>query len=225
MLNPRYDIFGTKDLAGAKFEGQYEFPATPGIEIEETKEVRGIPFDRIATELDRSGAFLHFYNHDRRFVRRFMEQKEKWLDEFRCFAGIIGMDNSVSRDLPLAEQMHSYYLNRAMDYWLCRQEFRVIPNVSWGDWRSFEFCFDGIAKDSTIAISSHGSMRESVEQGYFYDGLVLVPRVLHPRKVIFHGRISDMAREILTDVGIEIVHMPSRMAEVHPPKGDANGHA
>ena len=225
MLNSRYDIFGANDLAGASFEGRFEFPVTPGIDIEETKEVRGIPFDRIGTVLARFRSFLHFYVHDRRFVRTFMEQKERWIDDLRYFAGIIGMDNSTCRDLPLAEQIHSLYLNRAMDYWLWRQGLRIIPNVSWGDWRSFDFCFDGIAKDSTVAISAYGSMRDAVEEGHFYDGLVLVPEKLHPKKVVFHGRLSDTSRDILTSGGAEIIHMPSRMEEVHPPEGDGHGDA
>jgi len=48
-------------------------------------------------------------------------------------------DNSMYRDLPLAEQIHSCYLNRAIDYYLHSRGKKVVPNVSWGDNRSYEF--------------------------------------------------------------------------------------
>lgn len=45
--------------------------------------------------------------------------------------------------------------NRWCGAYLAEKEFRVIPTVSWGDGSTFDFCFEGIPKGSTVAVSTY----------------------------------------------------------------------
>ena len=38
---------------------------------------------------------------------------------------------------------------------LASKGIRVIPSVSWGNENTFEFCFEGIEKGSTVAVSTY----------------------------------------------------------------------
>ena len=153
-LKLRYDLFGAEVLGEARFTGKYEFPVIPGIKLDAVPG-RFVPFDRAGTDL-REGDWLHGYVHDKRF-HRFLADADRQFKRIEKAAGYIGADNSVYRDLPLAEQIHSCYLNRAIDYFIWSKGKKVVQNVSWGDWRSYEFCFDGIpAEDMVQALDEQG---------------------------------------------------------------------
>lgn len=213
QLHPRYDIFGAKRLEGADYKGHYDFPATPGVVLQETA-VDGVPFDHITDRLIPVGALLHFYVHDRRFLP-FLADPERWCSRLERFSKVIGLDCSVYRDLPLAEQIHSLYLNRAMDWCLHSMGKVVVPNVSWGDRRTFDFCFDGIEEGKTVAVSSHGACRDKTEKYHFLDGLVALLERLEPPSVVFHGPVFREAAELLSENGVRIIPMFSRIAKAH----------
>lgn len=121
------------------------------------------------------------------------------------------------RDLPLAEQLHSCYLNRAMDYFMHTQGKLIIPNVSWGDSRSYEFCFDGVPKDSTVAVSTYGCCRSRVDRCYFEDGFVMMQERLSPYSVVLHGPLWAGLNELCEYHDVRLLHLLSYRAakEVH----------
>ena len=130
-----YDVFDAEILHQAKFVGMYEFPI---IERNHFRPSRAIPFDRLKRDNREKNIWVHFYVHDYRFLP-VLKTPEKYIPIFKKYEGVIGMDNSIYRDLPLCEQLHSVYLNRVFDYYLFSRGIPVIPNVSWGDYRSFGF--------------------------------------------------------------------------------------
>lgn len=213
MLHPRYDIFGAERLKDATFTGRFDFPLTPGTVLHEST-LDGIPFDHISDRAIPGGAVLHFYVHDRRFLP-FVEDPDRWMDRLERFPRVVGLDHSVYRDLPLAEQIHSLYLNRAMDWDLHRRGKTVIPNASWGDWRTFDFCFDGIEPKRTVAVSSHGACRDGREKFHFLDGLVQMLDRLTPPSVVFHGTLFADAKELLSEYGVRVIPMESRISRAH----------
>lgn len=67
----------------------------------------------------------------------------------------------VYREAPLPYEMHplmqlyNTFRNRWCGAYFASEGMRVIPTVSWGDERSFAFCFEGIPKGSTVAVSTY----------------------------------------------------------------------
>ncbi len=129
-LSKRYNVFASEVLQGASFSGKYEFPQIAPIHI---NRISTISFDRISRSLNsKSPLWVHFYIYDNRF-QSILPHPDK-IARFLCkYSGVIGLDNSLYRDLPLVEQIHSVYLNRLIDFWWQSLDIPVIPNVVWGD--------------------------------------------------------------------------------------------
>ena len=151
--------------------------------------------------------------HDYRFLP-VLKTPDKYLPALRKYAGGIGLDNSVYRDLPLAEQIHSIYLNRLFDSYLQRNGIPVIPNISWGDHRSFEFCFDGIRPHSTVAVSSYGCVRSKVDRLFFLDGFEETLKRLRPDAVVFHGTMLEDVGRLAERHGVLLLPLKSRLDTV-----------
>lgn len=205
MLKLRYDLFGSEVLGDAQFDGKYEFPVSPGVRLKYLPS-NIIPFDRLGTIVD--GEWVHFYVHDRRFVN-FLSKRNRYGAVVNRAGGFIGIDNSIYRDLPLAEQIHSCYLNRAVDYYLTKKGKTVVPNVSWGDWRSYEFCCDGISSGTTIAVSTYGCCRSAIDKSHFEDGLSFVVGRLQPYSIVVYGAVWRRLSEYIRYHDLNVMVIPS----------------
>lgn len=73
------------------------------------------------------------------------------------FRGVISPDFSLYRDMPLVMQQWNIYRNRAIGSWLQMNGVNVIPNVRFGDKRTYDICCEGIDSGSIIAIGSHSN--------------------------------------------------------------------
>lgn len=67
----------------------------------------------------------------------------------------------------------------------------VIPDVVWGDKESYEYCFLGIPKHSTVAVSTVGVSNDAEwnnkEDSLFLDGYNEMMNRLEPTTVILYG--------------------------------------
>lgn len=86
--------------------------------------------------------FVCFYEHDVNF-REILTNTEKYVDELKQYPGIITPDCSLYIDAPLCVQIADIYLNRAVGYYLQKQGIYVIPNIRWGDERTYREDFLG----------------------------------------------------------------------------------
>ncbi len=72
----------------------------------------------------------------------------------------------------------------------------VIPTVSWGLTQSFDFCFDGIEKNATVAIGMIGCKRNKLP---FMRGYNAMLEKLEPSKIICFGTpFAEMDGNIVT---------------------------
>lgn len=65
-----------------------------------------------------------------------LSDMDKYIDQFKKYAGVISPDFSLYIDMPLCLQMVNVYLNRAVGCYIQRKGVKVIPNVRWGDERT-----------------------------------------------------------------------------------------
>lgn len=86
--------------------------------------------------------------------------------------------------MQLAMQIWNIYRNRAIAYWLQNNNIEIIPNVQWGDEKSYSFCFDGIPKYSTVAISTNGCIKSVYEKYIFKRGLNKMIEIIKPEVII-----------------------------------------
>jgi hypothetical protein len=175
----------SKLLKGARFEGHYELPI---IVTSESIPKNVIAFDdaKSAKGKNKYNNWVHFYIYDDDF-ECIWNNPNNFLPELKKYQGVISPDFSLYRDAPLSEQLSNTLRNRTLGYWLTSNGIQVIPNVRWGDERSFQFCFDGIEHDSTVAIGTHGCVKKADDRYYYKLGLDAMVHRLRPKTIIVYG--------------------------------------
>lgn len=98
---------------------------------------------------------------------------------------LISPDFSLYTDMPLALQIYNTYRNRYIGRFFQEFGIQVIPSVGWSTAASFAFCFEGIEPGGTVAISSSGTKRTSLEP--FMDGVKEMIRCLEPARILCYG--------------------------------------
>jgi hypothetical protein len=204
------DGFASYLVEGATFVGKYQFPKlSKHDEIIIPKDM--IPFDK-RNKVEDYDLAINFYMHDKTF-RQVLTATSRYLPELSKFQCVISPDCSLYRDMPLCLQIVNTYMNRAIGFYLQRNGIYVIPNVRWGDERSFEFCFQGIPTNDIVCISTHGCIRGEENKYYFRLGLEEMLKVLKPQTVLVHGTMPD---EVFSNLMIEttFVHYESYISKV-----------
>lgn len=210
-MKSKYDSFNAYMLRGAAFDGKWEMPVIENVP-------NSIPAELVLfTEMRKaktSDAWVHFYTDDRRF-KSIWNAPTKHIQQLRRFKGAISPDFSVYKDMPLAMQLYGVFQNRAVAYWLTTQGIRVIPNVRWGDERSFEFCFDGLPSGSVVAVGTNGCLRNADDRALFQVGLDEMCHRLTPRVILVYGPAPEEMFNKHTEAGIQIVQYQAEMRRIH----------
>ena len=144
---------------------------------------------------------------------RLWNQPNKYLPILQKYAGVISPDFSVYRDMPLVMQQWNTYRSRALAVWFQNNGIEVIPNVRFNDERTYDFCFDGIEKSKTIAVGTHGCIKNKIDKDYFKKGLAELVKRLSPKTIIVYGATPDEIFRTYKDAGIEIISFESEFSK------------
>ena len=126
---------------------------------------------------------VHFFVDDFRFEGIY-KNPERTLDKYSQYAFLLTPDFSLYSDMNYWRQLESVAKNRWVGaYW---QSFglKVIPTISWSDRRSYDFCFEGVEKNSTVAIGTIGCKHSKTD---FLEGYFAMLKSIDPEKVICFG--------------------------------------
>ena len=100
--------------------------------------------------------------------------------------------------MPLAAQIVNVYRNHAVGYYMQSKGIYTIPNVRWGDERSYTtdylpepLAFLGVEKHSIVSIGSYGVVKTSDEKRHFRAGLEAMLSWLEPEVVLVYGSTPD----------------------------------
>ncbi len=199
---PRLDVFKSSLVKDAYFSNLYEFPL---LKKSEYKPKTAIPFDKIR-KTSNYEQWVHFYIFDCNFQSIWNNPKQ-YLNLLKKFKGVITPDFSIYRELPLAMQIWNTYRNRAIGYYLQSNDISIVPNVRWGDERTYEFAFEGLEKGGTFAISTNGAIQNKTNRYYFEKGLAKMVEVLKPEAIINYSQTPDDIFKSYRDNGIEIINI------------------
>jgi hypothetical protein len=97
---------------------------------------------------------------------------------------VMSPDFSLFIGMPKPMMIWNTYRSRMVGRLWADMGLNVIPTVTWADHNSFEFCFEGIAKGSVVAISDVG-IRDNEERYYFDLGYHRMIEVIKPRQILF----------------------------------------
>lgn len=188
------DGFRADWVENAQFSGIMEIPIIRKQNIIEIPK-HLVPFS-VRNRVDGNGEILCFYEYDDNFSN-FITNPDEFIGDLEKFNGIISPDCSLFIDMPLCLQIADVYFNRAVGHYLQEKGFTVIPNIRWGDERTYTTCelpekiaFLGVEKHSIVAIGEYGQIRSAEDKRLFREGLIAMLDELEPEMVIVYGKMS-----------------------------------
>lgn len=196
------DGFNAKLVFGAEFDGMLEIPI-----IKRPNKIiipnSLIPFSKRNKSLDYSETIC-FYENDLKF-RNLITSTNELFPDIDKFSSFISPDCSLYRDMPLILQITNVYLNRQIGFFLQQKGKYVIPNIRWGDERSYTriisnevpFSFLGVEKHSIVSVGTYGCIQGKNNLFYFREGLKAMLKEIEPEVVIVYG---PMPQTIFSDV-------------------------
>lgn len=198
------DVFNSFLVKEAEYAGRYEIPR-----IESVSDIPEhlIVFSK-ATACKDFNNWVHFFEDDYMFERLWRDP-EKYLELFKKYQGVILPDFSIYRDMPFVMQVWNIYRSRAIGTWLQKNDVKVIPNIRYGDRRTWKVSCDGISKGGTIAVGSHGTIKNAVDRQYFSEGLKYVIKTLNPENIVVYGTIPENIFNPYKEAGINIIQFQS----------------
>ena len=182
-------------VEGASFDGVLEIPIIKRPDI--LMVPRGIvPFSRMeAAEPERFAVCE--YENDRNFAE-LLRDPTPYVKELKKYQAFITPDASLYWDMPLAAQIVNKYRNHAIGYYMQSKGVYTIPNVRWGDERTYttkylpeKLAFLGVEKHSIVSIGSYGVVKTKDEKRHFKAGLESMIETLEPEVVLVYGSMPE----------------------------------
>ncbi len=175
----------------AYFDGILEIP-----QIEKPEKIiipNGcVPFSKRKRDIEHK-CFVCFYEHDTRFFDC-LTAVDNYIDDLRQYPGIISPDCSLYIDMPLCLQIANVYMNRAVGHFFQSKGLYVIPNIRWGDERTYttielpeKVAFLGAPKHSIVSVGTYGCVKSKEAKFYFREGLMAMLDELEPEIVLVYG--------------------------------------
>ena len=112
------------------------------------------------------------------------------------YTAVCSPDFSLYPEMPLPVQEFQVFKNRWCGAHWQTLGLHVFPTVTWGDERSYSFCFAGIKKHSSVVVSTVGCRTSPNE---FLRGYNRMLEVIHPETIICYGTpFTDMEGNIIS---------------------------
>ena len=147
-------------------------------------------FDRTkADDGHLSDRIVHFFLYDYKF-ESIWKTPDKYIERLKPYKAVLSPDFSMYTEMNPAMQLYNVFRNRWCGAYLVSKGLRVIPTVSWGDENTFDFCFLGIPKGSTVAVSTymvseHDNHKDQKE--FFLKGYNEMLRQIEPERIICYN--------------------------------------
>ena len=175
-----------------KGDGVFEIPK---IEKEELKleNVELIGYDKLSeNETDK---IVHFFLDDYKFEVMWNDPEPR-IERLKKYKAVLAPNYSIYTEMPLSLKVYNTFRSRWCGAYLQSKGIKVIPTVAWGEPNTFWFCFDGIEKGSTVAVSTLGVRKE---KALFLQGYNELIRKVKPQAVICYGEpFEEMQGKIIT---------------------------
>lgn len=173
----------------AKFQtvGKYDTPILKPYRYEPSE---FIGFNYAKSVKNKSDKSLHFFIDDYQFERLWREPTQ-YIGLLSQFHSIMTPDFSLYTDYPKSLQIYNHYRKHWLGAFWQSVGFKVIPTIAWSDESSFEWCFDGVPKGATVAVSSVGTQKNKESKKLFKNGWDKMLEILEPETVIFYGAVPE----------------------------------
>lgn len=158
------------------------------------------PTDRVPRRLvtfqvsnagEHKGDWCHFFIDDYRF-ERLWNNPERYVPVLKRYKGVLSPDFSTYTDMPYPMQIWNVYRSRALAHYWQQRGIEVIPTLQWSDEESWQFCFDGLPKGGTVAVSTVGVAKSMDASELFIRGCQEAWTRTQYRTLLMHGKRIDV---------------------------------
>ncbi len=145
---------------------------------------------------------VHFFVDDDRFEDIY-RHPERSLKKYSQYSFLLSPDFSTYSEMNPWRQIESVAHSRWVGAYWQNHGLKVIPTITWSKPQSYEYCFDGVEKHSTVAIGMIGCKRNRFD---FLNGYNEMLRRIEPNAIICFGKpFKEMKGNI-----IEVDYLKSR---------------
>lgn len=166
--------------------GKYDIPQLIGSSRNTAPELVGFNYAKTTKNKHTKG--VHFFLDDYQFVRLWNRPLE-YIELLKQFDFVLSPDFSLYNDFPVAIQIYNHYRKHWLSALWEENGIEVIPTISWSDEKSFDWCFDGEPKESTVAVSAIGTQKDGEAKEAFLLGFNEMKHRLNPKTIVFYGNI------------------------------------
>lgn len=224
--NYRTDPLFLRNQFDEKGYSKYKIPNIPKVEFTDN-DFEGLlllGFDKSkADDTKHNDRIVHFFLYDYKF-EGIWKNPDKYIEKLKPYKAVLSPDFSMYREMNPTIQLYNTFRNRFCGAYLAEKEIKVIPTVSWGDENTFDFCFLGIPKGSTVAVSTymvseHGNHKDQKE--FFLKGYREMLKRIEPERIICYntpfpemeGNIVFVDYELSSWKHQDKGHTPSKFAK------------
>lgn len=165
--------------------GRDGFPSLPRADTAPA-ELQGFNYAKSTSATDKVGKGCHFFIDDYQFERIWTSPK-KYLDVLRPYECVLTPDFSLYMDMPDPMQQWNRYRSQALGRFWSDNGLTVVPTLSWAQKSSYRYCFKGIPKHSTVAVSTVGIKGDDSALAVWNDGMHEAMKRLEPSRVLLYG--------------------------------------
>lgn len=191
------------DYDAERTDGKYNIPMLEPVDHVPSK-LQG--FNYVLNKPDHS-AGVHFFLDDYQF-ERVWKRPDFYIEKLADFDCVLTPDFSLYTDMPRAMQIWNTYRSRLIGQIMQSWDMKVIPTVSWSTPESYDFCFDGLPHNSTVAISTIGVKRNKEGFRLWQMGVTEMIKRITPSRIIVYGGKVEYDYQ-----GIEVVYFGNETTE------------
>lgn len=166
--------------------GKYQMPIITGVDYI-PKSLVGFNYARSHKDKD---VGIHFFIDDYQFERVWDRPAEN-LDVLAKYNCMLTPDFSLYLNMPIAMKIWNVYRSRLIGQMAQNRGMLVIPTAQWAESDTFEFCFDGLPKRGTIAVSTIGVKNNKDALTIWQDGAIEMIKRLNPKRILLYGGRID----------------------------------
>jgi hypothetical protein len=139
---------------------------------------------------------IHFFLDDYQF-ERVWNYPILYIPILKKFAGALSPDFSLYTGFPEPLCIYNTFRNRFLGALWQAKGITVLPTISWSDEYSFAYCFSGVEKKSSVAISTIG-IKDDDADDLFRHGYQALLKAIDPEVIYIYGNeLSGLSGEVV----------------------------
>lgn len=177
-----YNQYNLHEYDGTKVVGKYDMPTLKACKSI-PKELIGFNYVLTTKKFDKG---VHFFLDDYQF-ERIWQRPSMYIEKLKKFDCVLTPDFSLYLDMPASMKIWNVYRSKLIGQQMQKAGIEVIPTLQWAEPASFDYCFDGIEKGGTVAVSTIGVKKTEEQLKIWFDGMDEAIKRIKPSTVLCYG--------------------------------------